>query len=639
MPDAGARPDARVAADLAPPPSAGEAAVRVVIVGHVDHGKSTLVGRLLHDTGSLPDGKVEAVRQMCERRGMPFEWAFVTDALKTERDQGITIDVSHIWFRTPRREYVFLDAPGHREFLKNMVTGAATADAALIVIDAQEGVREQSRRHAYLLHLLGVRQVAVAVNKMDLVGSDEARFRAVEAEYRRYLAGLGLEAAAFVPVAARDGDTIVARAPRMAWYDGPTVVEVLDGFVAQPQATELPLRLPVQDVYKFDHRRIVAGRVESGRLRVGDTLVFSPSNKIVRVASIEGWASDTPALAASAGQSIGITLDEQIFVERGEVASHVEDAPRLSSVFNARLFWLGDAPLAVGRTYTLKLGTLQETVRVEAIRRTVDTTTLDESGTERLEKNGVGEVVLRARPLLPLDPYVANTRTGRFVLVEDYRIVGGGVLDLEGYPDQRPLITRKGTHLHAVEHRVTGAMRGARNGHRGGVLWLTGLSGAGKSTLAVALEQRLFLKGYQTYVLDGDNVRNGLNSNLGFSPDDRAENIRRVGEVAALFADAGLIAITAFISPYRSDRARAREAAGARYHEIYVKADLALCEQRDPKGLYKLARAGKIADFTGISAPYEPPEAAELEIDTGAMPIDEAVEAILAYVERHFPHG
>ena len=615
-----------------------DAAVRVVIVGHVDHGKSTLVGRLLHDTGSLPEGKVEAVAGMCERRGMPFEWAFVTDALKTERDQGITIDVSHIWFRTDRREYVFLDAPGHREFLKNMVTGAATADAALIVIDAAEGAREQSRRHGFLLHLLGVRQFVVAVNKMDLVGYDEARFRAVEQDFRSYLAELGAAPAAFIPVVSRDGDNLVQRGSRMDWYRGPTVAETLDGFAAAPMPTEMPLRMPVQDVYKFDQRRIVAGRIESGRLRVGDALIFSPSTKTARVQSIESWGKGEPPLAASAGQSVGITLDEQIFVERGEVASHVEDAPRLSNVFNARLFWLGNASLQVGRSYLLKLNTLETQVRVEAIRRTVDTTNLDETGTESLEKNMVGEIVLRARALLPLDAYAANPKTGRFVLVEDFQIVGGGVLDLEGYPDQRRLMLRKGSNLHAVAHRVTAEMRALQNGHRGGVLWLTGLSGSGKSTLAVAIEHHLQQRGYQAYVLDGDNVRNGLNSNLGFSPDDRAENIRRVGEVAALFAQAGMIAITAFISPYRDDRTRARAAAGDGFHEIHIAANLATCEGRDPKGLYKLARAGKIGDFTGISAPYEPPETPELVVDTETLSVEESVEAIVAYVERHFPH-
>ncbi|MGE0725035.1 MAG: adenylyl-sulfate kinase, partial [Alphaproteobacteria bacterium] len=550
----------------------------------------------------------------------------------------ITIDVSHIWFRTPQREYVFLDAPGHREFLKNMVTGAASADAALIVIDAAEGAREQSRRHGFLLHLLGVRQFVVAVNKMDLVGYDETRFRAVEQDYRRYLAELGAAPAAFVPVVSRDGDNLVGRGTRMGWYRGPTVAETLDSFSTAPLPTELPLRLPVQDVYKFDQRRIIAGRIESGRLRVGDGLIFSPSNKVARVRSIESWGEDDPPLAASAGQSVGITLDEQIFVERGEVASHVEDPPRLSNVFNARLFWLGTSPLQVGRSYVLKLNTLEAPVRVEAIRRTVDTTNLDETGTESLERNAVGEVVLRSRALLPLDAYAANPKTGRFVLVEDFLIVGGGVLDLEGYPDQRPLITRKGSNLHAVAHRVTAEMRAAQNGHRGGVLWLTGLSGSGKSTLAIAVEQHLHQRGYQVYVLDGDNVRNGLNSNLGFSPDDRAENIRRVGEVAALFAQAGMIAITAFISPYRDDRDRARKAAGDDFHEIHVAADLAICEGRDPKGLYKLARAGKIGDFTGISAPYEPPEAPELAVDTARMSVEESVEAIVAYVERHFPH-
>jgi len=615
---------------------AGTQPLKIVIVGHVDHGKSTLVGRLIHDTGSLPDGKFEAIQAMCQRRGMPFEWAFLMDALKSERDQGITIDTAQIWFSTDRRKYVLIDAPGHKEFLKNMISGAASADAALLVIDALEGVREQSRRHGYLLHLLGVPQVAVAINKMDLVGYSKERFEEVEQEIRAYLAEIGVTPSNVIPVSARHGDYIALPSKEMSWYRGPSVVEALDLFRSPLPPTDLPLRLPVQDVYKFDDRRIVAGRIESGRLKVGDTLLFSPSNKSANVVSIEGWNVAAPAISANAGQSVGITLDEQIFVERGEVASHLDHPPIETNVFRARLFWLGKRPLRVGNRYLLKVATARHVVEVQQIEKVVDTTDLSSGESEDVARNAVAEVVLRSRSMLALDEFRISPRTGRFVLIEDYDVVGGGIISMEGYPDQRQSVTVKSTNIFNVEHRINTPARWRANGHKSGVIWLTGLSGAGKTTLSLELERQLFLKGYQVYVIDGDNVRHGLSADLAFSPDDRTENIRRVGEVAALFADAGFIVITAFISPYRSDRDRARAIRPDMFHEIYIKADLETCEQRDPKGLYKKARRGEIEVFTGITAPYEAPEKPQLVIDTGHNDVADSVGMLLDYVERNF---
>jgi len=613
--------------------------IKLVIVGHVDHGKSTLIGRLLHDTGSLPDGKLEAVRAMSERRGMPMEWAFVLDALQAERDQGITIDTTQIFFKSARRPYVIIDAPGHKEFLKNMVSGAASADAAILVVDAKDGVQEQTRRHGYILHLLGLDRVVVAVNKMDLVDHDEARFREVAAEVRRYLAGMGITPAHVLPVSARHGDGLVAASDRMPWFEGPTLLAALDELAPKPMPVELPLRFPIQDVYKFDERRILAGRIESGRLHVGDQLLFSPSNTTARVKSIEAWSVGGPVLSASAGQSIGITLDDQLFVERGHVASHRADPPVETNVFRARIFWLGRAPLEVGRRYKLKLATMEHTVEVQAIERAIDVSDLSERPADRIERNEVGEVILRARAKLALDPFVDNPRLGRFVLIDGYDMAGGGLVSMDGFPNQRLRNEPTSQNITAVEHRVTTDARWQANGHKSGVLWLTGLSGAGKSTLAVELEQALFRKGWQAYVLDGDNIRFGLSADLGFAPEDRAENIRRVGEVAALFARAGVLVITAFISPYREDRYRARAVAPELFHEVYVKADLAVCETRDPKGLYKKARKGEIAEFTGISAPYEAPSAAELEVDTGTLSLGESIECLLAYVESNFGTG
>ena len=613
---------------------ANTAALNIVIVGHVDHGKSTLVGRLLHETDSLPEGKTQSLREVCERRGMPFEWAFVVDALQAERDQGITIDIAHIPFRSALRPYVIIDAPGHKEFLKNMITGAASAEAAVLVIDAIEGVQEQSRRHGYLLHLLGLRQLAVVVNKLDAVEFSEQRFEEVSGEIKAYLAGIGVTPTQVIPISARHGDNIVERSSRMPWYGGPTVIEALDSFAAAVEPTEMPLRFPVQDVFKFDHRRIIAGRIESGRLKVGDRLLFSPSGKTARVASLESWNTAVPAISAAAGQSIGVTLDEQIFLERGQLASLIDAPPIEAELFRARLFWLGRAPLQVGRRYKLKLATAEHIVTVEKVERVIDVADLASVANDWVERNAVAEVLLRARGKVALDAFIDNPRTGRFVLVDNYDIVGGGVISMDGLPDRRCAPAQLAGDLTSVAHKVMMVDRWKSNRHRGGILWLTGLSGAGKSTIAMEVERRLFQKGYQVFVLDGDNIRQGLNSDLGFSPEDRAENVRRTGEVAHLFAQAGMIVLTAFISPYRADRDRARAIAPELFHEIFIDASVEECQRRDPKGLYAKVRQGAIAEFTGVTAPYEAPLKPELAIDTAALSVEEAVEELLRYVER-----
>jgi bifunctional enzyme CysN/CysC len=610
--------------------------LRTVICGHVDHGKSTLVGRLIHETGSLADGKLDAIKAMCERRGMPFEWAFLMDAFQAERDQGITIDTSQIWLRTPRRDYVIIDAPGHREFIKNMITGASSADAALVLIDASHGVQQQSRLHGFLLNLLGIKQIVVLVNKMDLIEYSQRKFEAIRDEYSGYLQSIGAAADAVIPVSARDGDNLTSASTQMKWYRGPSVMDVLSSFRPTRRTTELPLRLPIQDVYKFDDRRILVGRIESGRLKVGDRLLFSPSNKISRVASIESWHTAQAATEAEAGQSVGIMLDDQLFVERGELASHPDHAPLETTVFRGRLFWLAPQPLKKGAEYRLRSATRDVPVTVEAVERVFDVEDLSTHSGDEIGRHGVGDVILRTRAMLAVDEASSFARTGRFVLTDETHILAGGLIDMEGYPNQREIRVVRSENLRTEKHRISSDQRAARAGHKGGVLWFTGLSGSGKSTLAMAVEQGLFVKGYNVFVLDGDNVRQGLNSNLGFSPDDRAENIRRVGEVAALFADAGFITITAFISPYRADRERARRAAREHFHEIFIRADLNTCETRDPKGLYKKARRGELPDFTGISAPYEAPEAPELIVDTQMQPIEDSVRQIIEHVESSF---
>lgn len=610
--------------------------LRVVIVGHVDHGKSTLIGRLLYDTDSLPDGKYEELQEICKRRGTDaLEWSFVLDAFQAERDQAVTIDTTQIWFSTKLRDYVIIDAPGHREFLKNMVSGAAAADAAILVVDAVEGVQEQTKRHAYLLSLLGMRQVAVVVNKMDMADYDPENFEAVAKQAVEYLQSIGLTATHIVPISARHGDMISGRAKKMSWYRGKTLTEVLDSFEVSSPPIARALRFPVQDVYRFEEKRILVGRVETGILRTGDKVLFSPTNEEALVTAIESWPEDPDKVEAHAGESVGITLDQPIFVERGHIGSHNKNPPMLSNVFRANIFWLSQNPLKVGNSYRVRYGTHEAAVTVQSIDRLIDTDDLEqtEKPTE-VPRNAVAEVTLRARDLLPVDPYIDNFRLGRMVLYDGYDIAGGGTVNMEGYPDQRRTGVPKAENIYRVEHLMSHESRAQNKGHQGGVFWFTGLSGAGKSTLAMAVENALFEKGYHTYVLDGDNVRHGLNADLGFSPEDRAENIRRIGEVAGLMADAGLIVITAFISPYREDRERARAATPARFHEIYVHADLKTCEERDPKGLYKKARAGEIHEFTGIDSPYEPPENPEMVVDTQINDVETCVTQVLKYVEH-----
>jgi len=607
--------------------------LRVVFVGHVDHGKSTLIGRILHDTDSLPEGKIEMVKKACEAEGMEFEFAFVLDALLEEQSQNITIDTTEIRFKTEHRKYIIIDAPGHKEFLKNMITGASRADAAVLVIAANEGVREQSRRHAYLLSLLGIRQLIVVVNKMDLADFSEERFSEIENQYQKFLGELGLEARVFVPASAKSGENVASPSKKMQWHRGPTVLEALDLLESQQEDTDLPLRFCVQDVYRFDERRIIAGRIETGKLKIGDQLVFSPANKASKVHSIEGWPQKGNG-EALAGDSVGITLTEQIFVERGYVASHQTETPIETNRVHADIFWIVSEPMRVGHLYDLRLATQEVKCEISSIDSVMDSSTLESSSEkrDRLERNEVGRLTLQTRAPLVTDNHDRIPNLGRFVIVDDGKICGGGTIFGGVYTDRT---VAKSKNIFWVEGKITAQDRAVRTGHRGAVVWLTGLSGAGKSTIAQALERELFARGMHTYVLDGDNIRHGLNSNLGFSPEDRVENIRRVSEVAKLMADSGVIAITAFISPYRMDRRRAREIAlegNAEFIQVFVDAPLAVCEGRDPKDLYKKARAGKIREFTGIDAPYELPDDAEIVVHTDRQTVNESVATILEHL-------
>lgn len=587
-------------------PSANEA-FPVVIVGHVDHGKSTLVGRLLHDTGSLAPGRMELLRTQSERRGLTLEWSFLLDSLQVERDQGITVDTAQIWFRGRRRRYAVLDAPGHAEFLRNMVTGAAQAEAAVLVLDALQGVGEQTRRHLYLLSLLGVGAIIVAVNKMDLVGWDEARFTSLGMELEAYLAALGLRAARVVPVSAREGHNLIHRGPA-AWYDGPTLIEALDAIGTAAPLTALPLRLPVQDVYRLGERRALVGRLEAGSIAVGQEVVLAPGGRTARVAALENWGGPVRN-RAEAGESVAVILDRDVFGQRGQMLGAADSPPGEAHAITVRLFWLDAAPLLQGERLTLRHNTAETSATVEAIEAVIDVDALTATPADQLERNGVARARLRTRRPLGIDSYGASARTGRGVLVRGHRIVAGFVVE-----------TRQaaGSDLTPVAVPLSREERAQVNGHTGGVLWLTGLSGAGKTTLGARAVRELARRGVQATLLDGDNLRRGLNRDLGFRPEDRAENIRRAAEAAALLAEAGLVVLVALISPFAASRAEARRIIGPGFREVYLSTALETCEARDPKGLYRRARQDQLADFTGISAPYEVPTEPALTLDTGA---------------------
>ena len=606
-----------------------DAQLRVVAVGHVDHGKSTLIGRLLHDTGNLPDGKLEELRAISERRGVAFEWSFVLDALQSERDQAVTIDTTRIWMRTPEREVVLIDAPGHKEFLRNMVTGASDADAALLLVDAYEGVSEQTRRHSLLLELIGVGRAIVVVNKMDRVGYDSGRFATIRTEMEALLRRAGVEAVAFVPISAREGENVSTRGSgRMPFYDGPSVLEALLTLPVRRRPDGGGLRIAVAGVVRHDLQRILVGRIEAGELVRGQDVVISPARRTARVATIEVWPPRDKSVAG-AGESIGLTLDGPFFVDRGDVISDARHAPPLATSFRARLLWLGARPLAIGDAYRIRFGTRTANVHVAEVERVIELESLgDETAKKAVHTNDIAEVIFAGRERLPLDSVHEYPGLARFIVLDGLDIVAGGTI-------LAPIGASAATDLVPVGHLLDTRARAARNGHRGAVVWFTGLPGSGKSTIAMEVERRLFDRGRNAYVLDGDNVRGGLCRDLGFSPDDRRENIRRVGEVAALFADSGTIVIAAFISPYRADRAIARLAAGDAFHEVHIKADVATCEARDPKGHYRKARAGELPDFTGVTGDYEEPLGPELVVDTNTISIDVAVDAILAYIEEH----
>jgi len=523
--------------------------MNIVVIGHVDHGKSTVVGRLLADTGSLPEGKLEAVREQCRRTAKPFEYAFLLDALKDEQDQGITIDSARCFFRSERREYIIIDAPGHIEFLKNMISGAARAEAGLLVIDAKEGVQENSRRHGYMVSMLGIRQLAVCINKMDLVDFDRATFERIRDEYREFLQHVGIEPRVFIPMSARDGDNIAAPSERTPWYDGPSVLALLDSFEKAPPPLHLPLRMPVQDVYKFtaedDARRIVAGRIETGSLSVGDDVVFLPSGKTSRVATIEAFNAPVQT-TAGAGESTGITLDTQIYIRPGEIVCRADQAkPVATTQLRVNLFWLSRQPMIKGKRYKMKLSAARAPVWLTDVATVLDASELTTtSNREQIERHDVAEATLEALRPVACDRAADIPQTGRFVIIDNYEIAGGGVI-LEPVEATNTLAQR---HVEARERAwdrtsITSGMRAGRYSQRAALVVICGPPDVGKRDVAKALEEYLFERGKLVYYLGVSNSLHGIDADI-VDTSERDEYLRRLGEVAHLFTDAGMIFVT-----------------------------------------------------------------------------------------------
>ncbi len=533
--------------------------LRLVIVGHVDHGKSTLVGRLLSDTGSLPEGKLDFIRNICKQQGKDFEFAFLLDALQEEQEQGITIDTSQIFFSTAKRKYVIIDAPGHKEFLKNMVTGAADAEAALLLIDANEGVQEQSRRHGYILKLLGLTQVAVVINKMDLVGYDEKVYTNIKSEYTGFLDSLGIEAKEFIPVSAKLGVNIATLKDEMPWYKGTTVLNMLDQFEKRPLQDHLPFRFPVQDVYKFDERRIIAGRVESGKVKAGDRVTFSPSHKQAVINSIEAWGVPEKPTSATSSESIGFTLDEQIFVERGDVCTLMDQLPIVSTTFDANVFWMGKRHLEKGRKFVIKLNTQEVECEVLEFKKAIDASTLETlTGQNYIAKNDVAELTLKTRNPVAFDLFGSIATTGRFVLVDGYDVCGGGIITTYTPATKTDKLRDKvrTRDFNWVKSKINPEERAYRNGHRAALILITGDPGTGKGPLARTLEHSLFQNNFQSYLLDRRNVNLGVGADLNDpQSNSESESARRLGEVAKLFLDAGHVVISTSNAFHRDDQA------------------------------------------------------------------------------------
>ena len=586
--------------------------LRFITCGSVDDGKSTLIGRLLHDTRGLFEDQLAALESDSRRHGTQGErvdYALLLDGLAAEREQGITIDVAYRFFGTAKRKFIVADCPGHEQYTRNMATGASTAEAAVVLVDARKGLLTQTRRHSFIVSLLGIRHVVLAVNKMDLVGYDREVFEAIEAEYRALAASLGIEHVTAVPLSALEGDNLIERSVNTGWYGGPTLLEFLESVPVGRESNDLGLRLPVQWVSRPNQDfRGFAGTIAAGEVRPGDEVVALPSGRRSKVARIV--TADGDLDVAGAGRAVTLTLEHELDISRGDVIADAHDAPEVSDQFAAHLLWFDEAPLLPGRPYWLKIGAREVGASVTEIKHKVDVNTQEPLAAKHLEMNEVGVCNLYLDSPVPFEAYRDSRELGAFILVdrETNATVGAGTIEFA---------LRRAANIHWQHVDVDKAARARLKKQVPRCVWFTGLSGSGKSTIANLVEKRLHALGHHTYILDGDNVRHGLNKDLGFTPEDRVENIRRVAEVAKLMTDAGLIVLVSFISPYRSERRLARALFDeGEFIEAFVDTPLDVAESRDVKGLYAKARAGQIPNFTGIDSPYEAPEHAELVLDT-----------------------
>lgn len=602
--------------------------LRFITCGSVDDGKSTLIGRLLYDSKMIFEDQLQALEADSKKmgtQGQDIDFALLVDGLAAEREQGITIDVAYRFFSTERRKFIVADTPGHEQYTRNMVTGASTADLAVVLVDARKGILTQTRRHSYLVSLVGIQKVVLAINKMDLVAYDRKVFDHILHEYEAFAKKLGIQSVTAIPMSALKGDNITQSSSNMAWYHGPSLLGFLESISMEERIEQLPFRFPVQWVNRpHQDFRGFAGTISSGSIDVGDRVRIQPSGRETTVSAIV--TKDGNLKRAVAGQSVTLTLSDEVDASRGDLISQSQTPAIVADQFQAHLVWMSEDPLYSGRQYLLKCGAQLANATVTRIKHEVNINTLEELSADKLTLNSVAEVNISTDKPLVFDPYKVNPGTGNFILIDKLTLstVGSGMIDHE---------LRRSQNIQPQHFVVNKAARAELNQQRPCVIWFTGLSGSGKSTIANELEKKLFEMGKRTYILDGDNLRHGLNNDLGFSEQDRVENIRRVAEVARLMVDAGLIVLATFISPYRSDRQAARELfEEGEFIEIFVDTPLDLCESRDPKGLYKKARQGLIKNFTGIDSPYEQPTKAEITIKINELNIiDEIIEKIFFF--------
>jgi len=604
--------------------------LRFITCGSVDDGKSTLIGRLLYESKMIFEDQLATLvtdSQKVGTQGGELDLALLVDGLAAEREQGITIDVAYRFFSTEKRKFIVADTPGHEQYTRNMATGASTADLAVILVDARRGVLTQTRRHSYLVSLLGIRHVVLAVNKMDAIGYGHETFEAIVAEYREFARRLGFEDVVTIPLSALRGDNVIEPSERMPWYSGPALMPYLESVEIEEDLQRRPFRLPVQWVNRpHQDFRGFAGTITGGMVRPGDALRVLPSGRQSRVARIVTADGDQPL--AVAGESVTLTLEDEVDVSRGDVLAEVAVPPAVADQFQVTLIWMHEEPMLPGRPYLMKIGTRTVTASITDLRHKVNVNTLEQVAAKQLELNEIGVCNLGTDRAIPFDSYAENRDTGGFIFIDKLSndTVGAGLINFA---------LRRADNIHWQALDVNRQARAALKGQQPCVLWFTGLSGAGKSTIANLVEKRLHALGRHTCLLDGDNVRHGLNKDLGFTEADRVENIRRVAEVARLMAEAGLIVIVSFISPFRSERRMARELLpDGEFIEVFVDTPLAEAERRDPKGLYRKAREGLIRNFTGIDSPYEPPEHAELIIDTTRHPAEQAAEVVIEALEQ-----